>query len=446
MARVLVVDDEAKLGRLVAEALEGVGHKVWRAEGGRAALVELAARPFDVVVTDLKMPEVDGLQVLAEARKTPGKPEVVMVTAHGSTESAVAAMRLGAADYLLKPFAMEEIRLRVSRLAGARESESVRHDLVERLTPGLVAASGAMKKTLEEALRVAPTDTSVLLTGESGTGKSQLARYIHFNSARAAGQLAEVHCAALTETLLESELFGHVKGAFTGATATSEGHLKRADGGTLFLDEIGEVTASTQVKLLRFLQEREFSPVGSAQPQKVNVRVVTATNRDLAASVKAGRYREDFYYRLAVFTIAVPPLRERPEDIAALAERFLNDRGLPKDKLADKARERLLSLPWPGNVRQLLNALERALILAGEGQIGAELFEAQDAPSDRPAASALIGPGFNLDGFERDLIYAALDRAGGNKTNAAKLLGITRRRLYSRLESIQREEKDEEPA
>jgi DNA-binding NtrC family response regulator len=433
MARVLVADDEPKLGKLVAEMLSLEGHAVVRVGGGRTALVELAARPFDVVVTDLRMPEVDGLSVLREARAR--GCEVIVMTAFGTAESAVAAMKAGAADYLLKPFAADELRLRVRRLAEQKAALAKSERLVEQLVPRLVAESAGMKAALEAARKVAASDASVLLLGESGTGKSQLARFIHFTSKRAGGPLIEVHCAALPETLLESELFGHERGAFTGAQEKRTGHLARADGGTLFLDEIGEVPAATQVKLLRFLQEREFVPLGSTASRKVDVRVIAATNRDLAAAVKEGAFREDFFYRLNVFAIEVPPLRGRGEDLLPLAERFLEQKGVPPSRLSPAARDQLRKRAWPGNVRELENALERALILAGEEPISAEHLLAPGDPR-APSAGDVLHEGFDLDVFERDLIHAALERAGGNKTAAAKLLGITRRRLYSRLQSL----------
>ncbi len=433
MSRILVVDDEPKLGKLVAEMLQVEGHETVRVQGGRGALVELSARPFDLVVTDLRMPEVDGLTVLREARARGA--DVILMTAYGTAESAVEAMKAGASDYLLKPFAMDELRLRVKRLGEKRATEAKSQRLVEQLVPALIAESPRMRAALEAARKVAAADASVLLLGESGTGKSQLARFIHFTSKRAGGPLIEVHCAALPETLLEAELFGHEKGAFTGATEKRAGHLARADGGTLFLDEIGEVTQATQVKLLRFLQEREFVPLGSSQARKVEVRVIAATNRDLAAAVKEGAFREDFFYRLNVFAIETPPLRERPEDLVPLAERYLEGKGLPPSRLSAEGREQLRRRTWPGNVRELENALERALILAGDEEIRAEHLH---APGDAraPAAGDVLREGFDLDAFERDLIHAALLRAGGNKTAAAKMLGITRRRLYSRLESL----------
>ncbi|GEJ59121.1 sigma-54-dependent transcriptional regulator [Anaeromyxobacter diazotrophicus] len=436
MACVLVVDDEPKLGKYVTQALELDGHAVVRAGGGREALALLAERSCDVVVTDLRMPDVDGLAVLQAARALPSPPEVIVMTAFGTAESAVAAMKAGAADYVTKPFALDELRLRVRRLAEQRGAAARGDRLLRQLTPDLVAESAAMKAVLAAARQVAPTDATVLLLGESGTGKSQLARYVHFQSRRASGPFVEVHCAALPETLLEGELFGHEKGAFTGAVQRKAGHLAAADGGTLFLDEIGELPAATQVKLLRFLQERTFVPLGATEPRTVDVRVVAATNRDLAAAVAEGAFREDFYYRLDVFAIRVPPLRDRPEDVLPLAERFLAARGLPADKLEPAARQRLAAHRWPGNVRELENALQRALILAGEGGIG-PAHVAPSGPAGRSRGAAeLLGEGFQLDAFERDLLLAALERAGGNKTHAAQLLGITRRRLYSMLASL----------
>jgi DNA-binding NtrC family response regulator len=436
MARVLVVDDEPKLGGVVAQMLALDGHAVVRAGGGREALARLAEEDFDVVVTDLRMPDVDGLAVLRAAKGRSPAPEVVLMTAYGTAESAVEAMKAGAADYVTKPFSMDELRIRVGRLADQRAGDAQRARLVARLTPDLVAESAAMKAVLAAARQVAPTDASVLLLGESGTGKSQLARWIHHQGRRAAGPIVEVHCAALPETLLEAELFGHEKGAFTGATQRKAGHLAAADGGTLFLDEIGEVAPATQVKLLRFLQDRTFVPVGGTQARSVDVRVVSATNRDLDAAVRSGAFREDFYYRLNVFAIRMPPLRERPEDVGPIAERFLASRGLPPEKLSAAARAALVAHDWPGNVRELENALERGLILAGDGELRPQDLSAGTAARGRARdAAELVGEGFDLDAFERELILAALARAGGNKTRAASFLGITRRRLYSLLAS-----------
>ncbi len=438
MARILVVDDEAKLGRLISEVLEGEGHTLERREDGRAALELLRREPFDVVVSDLRMPGADGMAVLQQARTQANPPDVLLMTAYGTTESAVAAMKAGAADYLLKPFALDELRIRVRRLLAQRSSEERSTRLLERLTPELVRESPAMRRVLEAARRVAATDATVLLLGESGTGKSQLARFIHYTSRRAAGTFVEVHCAALPESLLESELFGHEKGAFTGAAERKIGHLARSEGGTLFLDEIGEVTPATQVKLLRFLQERQYVPVGATEPRRGDTRIIAATNRDLGAAVAEGSFREDFFYRLNVFAIEVPPLRDRPEDVLPLAHRFLAGKGLPPEKLSAAAARHVTAHRWPGNVRELENALERALILAGEDTVTPEHLEAPRprSPKEGRRAADVLEEGFSLDAFERELLHAALERAGGNKTVAARLLGITRRRLYSRLQSL----------
>jgi DNA-binding NtrC family response regulator len=348
-------------------------------------------------------------------------------------------MKAGAADYLTKPFAMDEVRLRVRRLTAARETQARSERLLDQVSPALVAESDKMRAVLRAVHQVAATDASVLLLGESGTGKSQIARYIHFHSRRAAAPLIEVHCAALPETLLESELFGHERGAFTGAQERKAGHLAAADSGTLFLDEIGELTPATQVKLLRFLQDRSFVAVGSTQPRKVDVRVISATNRDLPTAVRAGSFREDFFYRLNVFAIEVPPLRERRDDILPLVDRFLERRGVPASKISPAARQKLVAHLWPGNVRELENALERALILAGTEEIS-PAFLSVASPLTRTEggmAAMVLGDGFNLDAFERELLRAALERTGGNKSAAARVLGITRRRLYSRLESLE---------
>lgn len=441
--RVLVADDEPKLGRLVAEMLELDGHVVVRVESGRAALVALGSQTFDVVLTDLKMPDVDGMSVLAAARGCRPLPDVIVMTAFGTADAAVAAMKAGAVDYLTKPFAMDELRMRVRRLADARNTEARSARLIEHLTPRLIAESDKMKAVLRAVEQVAVTEATVLLTGESGTGKSQLARYLHYRSPRASGPMMEVHCSALPETLLDSELFGHERGAFTGAHERKVGHLAAAEAGTLFLDEIGEVTQSTQVKLLRFLQDRSFVPVGSTQARKVDVRVVAATNRDLATAVQDGSFREDFYFRLNVFAVQVPPLRERRDDILPLCNRFLESHSIPPAKLNDAARRAILAYGWPGNIRELENALERALILAGSDEIGPGLF-ALASPMARAqglTAAGLLRDGFSLDAFERELLQVALERTQGNKSAAARLLGITRRRLYSRLETL-----DEEPS
>jgi DNA-binding NtrC family response regulator len=446
--RILIADDEPKLGRLIAEMLELAAHGVEHVLGGREAIARLASGVgYDLVITDLRMPEVGGLEVLEAAKKMLPPPEVIVMTAYGTAESAVSAMRSGARDYLLKPFSMDELRMRVSRIAEERAAQRAQEHLVDELGPALVAESPAMRTLLNATRQVAATEATVLLLGESGTGKSQLARTIHYTSARKSGPFVEVHCAALPEALLESELFGHEKGAFTGADRKKDGFLKAADQGTLFLDEIGEISGATQVKLLRFVQNKEYVPLGASDSTIANVRVIAATNRDLEAAVRAGNFREDLYYRLNVFPIHVPPLRDRAEDILPLAERFLTSRGLPSAKLSPEARTLLAAHHWPGNVRELENALERAAILSGDEPIRTEhLLIRPPGGSDGVAQTGLVPiadqilslpeGSFDLDHFERVLLSAAIERTGGNKAAASRLLGITRRRLYSRLKSL----------
>jgi two-component system, NtrC family, response regulator HydG len=445
MARILIVDDEARLGRVLVEMLEGAGHEVAQADGGAAAIAQIADGDLDVVVTDLRMPGVDGMAVLREVRRVSPGCDVVLMTAHATAQSAVEAMKQGAADYLIKPFAMDEFRLRIGHILERRSIAARADALARRLDARdgfgrVVAESAAMRKVVAEARRVASTDETVLLLGESGTGKNLIARAIHNASPRGAAPFVEVHAAALPETLVEGELFGRDKGAYTGATDAKPGHAEIAHGGTLFLDEIGELAATIQVKLLRFLQDRTFTRLGSTQSRRSDVRIIAATNRDLAGAVKDGTFREDLYYRLAVFPIVVPPLRDRPDDIRATALSLLAARGLGPDRIGQEALDRLAAHRWPGNVRELENALGRALVLAGTDPIAPVHLPAALAHPGAVASGSILDdllvPNFSLDALERDLIHHALVKAGGNKAAAARLLGITRRRLYSRLDSV----------
>ncbi len=443
MARILIVDDEPKLARVIVEMLEGAGHETVHAAGGRDALARIGAGTFDVVVTDLRMPEVDGMAVLQHVRQSSPVTDVVIMTAHATTQNAVEAMREGAVDYLTKPFAMDELRIRIKRLVERRALSARATTLARRLDARegfgrIVGDSAKLHAIVTQARQVAATDETVLLLGESGTGKSLFARAIHHASKRADGPLVEVHAAALPESLVEGELFGREKGAYTGATDSKPGHAEVAHGGTLFLDEIGELPPATQVKLLRLLQDRSFTRLGSTQLRKVDLRIIAATNRDLAAAVKAGTFREDLYYRLAVFPIEVPPLRERPKDIHATILALLAKRGLGSDRITQDALDALTSYRWPGNVRELENAITRAFVIAGAAPLDIAHFSPaviQSTAVPAPALDDLLVPGFSLDAFENDLIQQALVKAGGNKTAAARMLGITRRRLYSRLES-----------
>jgi DNA-binding NtrC family response regulator len=453
MATILVADDEPKLGKLVVEMLESAGHQVSHVSGGRAAIEKITAAPPDIVLTDLRMPEVDGMAVLAETKKVSPATDVVMMTAHATAQNAIDAMKLGAIDYLIKPFAMDELRLRIARIADRRALSARASALAKQIDARegfgrVIAESPKMQALVAQAQRVAQTDETVLLLGESGTGKSLLARAIHHASKRATGPFVEVHAAALPDTLVEGELFGREKGAYTGATEAKAGHAEAAQGGTLFLDEIGELPPATQVKLLRLLQDRTFTRLGSTQQRKADVRIVAATNRDLEAAVKAGTFREDLYYRLAVFPLVVPPLRERPDDVRATVYSLLAARGLGPERISSEALEAMARYAWPGNVRELENALTRALLIAGTEPIALAHLPpglAQRRAHEATSLDELLVAGFSLDALERDLIHHALIKANGNKAAAARLLGITRRRLYSRLESISRdEEKDDD--
>jgi two-component system response regulator HydG len=446
MRSILLCDDEPRLRRTLAAALTGAGYTVFSAADGRAAIDAASTRPFDLVLTDLRLPDVDGLSVLKAVRALPGAPDALVMTGYATVETAVEAMRLGAFDYLIKPFSLDELRLKIAQILDRRALLEQNGRLQAQLDQAhrmesLVGTSAAMREVLEQLYQVASTDATVLLLGESGTGKSLFARALHHQSRRRSGPLCEVHCAALPESLLESELFGHERGAFTGAVEQRIGHVERADKGTLFLDEIGELPASIQVKLLRFLQDRQFFRVGSTQVRSVDVRFVCASNRDLSQAVRDRTLREDFFYRINVFPIHVPPLRERAADIPQLALAFLKRRH-PQLGIDEPALELLSRYAWPGNVRELENVLERAAILASGPNLAVGTIQVAHLPrslSDAPpsAMPTLLQRGFSIDGLERELIREALARAGGNKTEAARLLGITRRRLYSRLKSME---------
>jgi DNA-binding NtrC family response regulator len=435
--RILVVDDEERFARLVAEELKDAGHETTVRTGGAEAAREAGAG-YDVVITDLKMAPVDGIAVLESVKASSPETEVIVMTAFGAVDTAVEAMKKGAADFITKPFAMDQLRLRLERIAEKlvlrRENRALR--LEADGLGEMVGTSTAMKRVRELVAKVAPSDASVLILGESGVGKELVARLIHRQSGCAGRPFVVVHAAALPETLLESELFGYEKGAFTGANARKPGRVEAADGGTLFLDEIGEISPAFQVKLLRFVQEKTFVRLGGNQTLKVDTRVVAATNRDLTAAVSEGRFREDLYYRLAVFPITVPPLRERKSDLVALCghvlTRFGAAAGLGRDVM-----QLISDYDWPGNVRELENVLERALILSGGAAIGPQHIQLPEpvlvrhGPGAAPAERLPAGP---LHEMERQMLEDALRKSGGNKSKAAKLLGITRRMLYTKLE------------
>ncbi|MBN2537449.1 sigma-54-dependent Fis family transcriptional regulator [candidate division WOR-3 bacterium] len=442
--RILVVDDEERFARLTAEHLKAAGYEAEVRTSGAEGVAALEAGGFDAVLTDLKMLPVDGMAVL-EAGIAAGAG-VMMMTAYGDVQTAVDAMRRGAADFITKPFDSAQLLARLERLDEQlqlrRENFALRRELAagERLG-AMVGSSPALKEVQELVARVAPSEATVLVLGESGTGKELVAREIHRRSRRADRPFVVVHAAAVPESLLESELFGYEKGAFTGAAARKAGRVESADGGTLFLDEIGEISGAFQVKLLRFLQERTFNRVGGTATLKVDTRIVAATNRDLQAEARAGRFREDLYYRLSVFPITVPPLRERKADIRPLAAHVLRRLGYGRE-LPAPVLELLRGHDWPGNVRELENVLERALILSGGGDIGTEHIQlperaagARDMTRVGPR-NGIVSQAGSLADAERELVADALRRAGGNKSKAARSLGITRRVLYNKLHKL----------
>jgi two-component system response regulator FlrC len=436
MARILVVDDDEGVRSFIAEALEMDGHIVTQAHSGEEALRCLQAQSFHLMMTDLRMPGQGGLVLLRRARSDWPEMEAVVLTAYGTVQSAVEVMKLGAFDFLQKPIASPEaLRLLIGRALERSSLRSLRERVQRSDPPPATLSYGdpAMQPVVFALHKVATTDATVLLLGESGTGKEVAARLLHSLSSRASGPFVAINCAALSDTLLESELFGHEKGAFTGATGRRRGRIELAEGGTFFLDEIGELKAEQQAKLLRVLQERRIERLGGTSSLHVDVRWVAATNRDLAAHVAQGRFRADLYHRLAVFPIYLPPLRDRSSDIAPLAETLLvrigSEIGKPGLFLSSEATAWLRAQPWPGNVRELANCLERAAILADRQQLGVEIFRATAAPSPSTAPPAAI----TLEQQERQAIVAALDRCSGHRKQAAEQLGIGLRTLYDKL-------------
>ncbi len=435
----LLVDDESDALHTMQVLLEKKGFGVRTASDGRAALAELAASAPDVLVTDLKMPEVDGLELLRRAKAADEDLPVIVVTGHGELESVIAAMKAGALHYLQKPIHIDELvlqlELALAHRGARREVKALRGRLDEKLRPAnMVGESPAMQAVWKVVAQVAPTRANVLITGESGTGKELVAQAIHERSARKGAPFVKLHCAALAESLLESELFGHERGAFTGATARREGRFKQADGGTLLLDEIGEISPAIQVKLLRFLQERSFERVGSNETVEVDVRLIAATNRDLADDLQKGRFREDLFYRLNVVAIEMPPLRLRGGDALALAEHFMlryaRENGKAIARFTPAAQVRVAEYAWPGNVRELENAIERAVVVCESAQI-----DVGDLPSvlASPRSGAVRIPGSTMAEIERHAVLATLDAVGGSTYKAARLLGLSVRTIQYRL-------------
>jgi DNA-binding NtrC family response regulator len=437
---ILIVEDEPKIRQALVNALVDEGHDAQAVAGGRQALALMAERPFDLLVVDNLMPEMSGLELIREVVGSAGHhPEIVMMTAHATIESAIEAMKLGAADYLQKPFEIDEFLVVVRR---AIEHERLRTQHAYLITEreeeydhyGIVGRSRAIQDIVKRAGMVAQSRSTVLITGETGTGKELVARAIHDQSAQRDMPIVKVNCAALPETLIESELFGHVKGAFTGAVATKRGRFALADGGTIFLDEIGAVALAVQPKLLRVLQEREFEPLGSERTVKVDVRIIAATNRDLAQLVADGKFQEDLYYRLNVIPMAMPPLRDRREDIPLLVEHFVRRHALRAGKrvegVAPDAMSMLTDLPWPGNVRELENTIERAVVLAPQPILQARDIVLVGAVPGGPAAGLpSLNLKQNLEWAERETVRRALESTRGIKKDAAEVMGISQRAI-----------------
>jgi DNA-binding NtrC family response regulator len=450
--KILVVDDERAIRFSLVELLEDDGHEVREAEHAPAALAALEQAPADLVLSDLTMPAMDGLALLEEVRARHPDSLFVLVTAHGDERTAVRALREGAYDYVPKPFDNEEIRALVRRarevLSLRAENARLRQELAGEFR-GLIGDSPALRETVRVIRRAAPTEATVLITGESGTGKELVARALHDESRRRAGPFVALNCSALPGELVERELFGHVRGAFTGADRDAEGLFEAADGGTLFLDEVGDLAPAAQAKLLRALEERQVTRLGSTKPIRVDVRVVAATNRPLEAMAASGAFRDDLLYRLRVIPLHLAPLRERREDVVPIALHFLahfaERYGRPARGFADGARRRLLSYDWPGNVRELRNAVERAVVMAEADEIGAGDLPPQMAESRAPVGpvdAALADLPFAeareraTDAWERRFLEAALERHGGNVSATARALDLHRQSLQKRLRAL----------
>jgi len=441
--RILVVDDEPAQLELAGGFLKKRGFETVLAESGEKALRSFRDQPFDLVLTDQKMAGMSGLELVHAVRALNPETAVIVMTAYGTIETAVSAIKAGAADYLTKPLNLDELLYRIEQVRERHRLLTENRELREALQgrhriEGIIGESGQMLEVVSLVRRVAPSEASVLIRGESGTGKELIAKAIHFASPRAAGPLIRINCAALPETLLESELFGHEKGAFTGALATRKGRFELADEGTLFLDEIGDLPLHLQAKLLRVLQEREFERVGSSQSIRVNVRILSATHRDLEALLKVGQFREDLYYRLNVVTILLSPLRERRQDLPLLIDHFLRVFAEKNGKrirgFTHEARETLLRYDYPGNVRELENLVERAVVLTRDEVISKDDLPLMVQPPEKGAeeegGSSLTAA---VEGMERQMIREALARSGGVQTRAAEMLGISERALRYKL-------------
>ncbi len=445
--KILVVDDDPAIRFTLKTLLEDQGHRVALAASGQSALASL--EDVELVFTDLQMPGMDGLELIGRLKEHDRLLPVVLVTSHGSEKVAVAAMKAGAYDYLAKPFDIDEVAVVAERAveAGRLRTANRRLTVEQSLGRRLIAASQPMRRLLDAVERLGPRDVTVLIRGETGTGKELIASLLHAHSRRAKKPLIRFNCAAIPGELAEAELFGHAKGAFTGAQTARKGFFAEAHEGTLVLDEIGELPLGLQAKLLRALQEGEIQPVGSGRVEKVDVRVIASTHRDLLAEPRAGRFREDLYYRLAVVDLIVPPLRDRRDDIPALAEelasRYADKFGLEGLRLSAALVAKLVAAEWPGNVRQLENAIARVAALSAGGEIGAHAFAPATAPVDAEADSEAGAPGGGpslreqVEAFERNLIVRALAAAHGNQSEAARRLGAGRATLIDKIRRYQ---------
>ena len=442
--RILVVDDEESIRMMLRAVLEEEGYEIIEAADGPEAVKAVEQNPLDLILLDIRMTTMDGIETLTEIRKISPFVPVLMMTAYATVKTAVEALKAGAFEYLAKPLDIEELKILVQKALEYYRLREENLTLKERLGSRfdfsrIIGKGRKMKELFDFLAQVAPSEATVLILGESGTGKELVANAIHHNSPRTQQPFVKVACAALPETLLESELFGHEKGAFTGAIARREGRFQAAHRGTIFLDEVGEMSLAIQTKLLRVLQEREFEPVGSSRTAKVDVRVIAATNKDLGKEIREGRFREDLFYRLNVIPIHLPPVRERKEDIPALANHFLS---LYREKnkkeikeISPKALDLLIRHDWPGNIRELENCLERAVIVArGELIAPADLPPAiQNLPAGKEDAEIPFPAGISLQEAEKALILKTLEDTGGNRSRAAEILGINRRTLQMKL-------------
>jgi two-component system response regulator HydG len=446
--QVLVVDNDGAHAEAMADSLRSVGFACTVATGGREAISLLESTTFEIVVTDLKMPDTGGLEVLAKCKELQPEAEVVLVTGHGTIESAVEAMQRGAFNYLLKPLDLKQLRAVVENAARSQYLRRANAELHRRLDErfgfeGVVGNSPQMQDVITKLQRIAPTDATVLIQGDTGTGKELVAKAIHQNSPRKKRPFVALNCAALSEHILESELFGHIRGAFTDASSDRQGKFEYADGGTLFLDEVGDMPIPTQIKLLRVLESGEITRVGSNEPVKVNVRILSATNRDLEKAIADGTFREDLYHRLKVVTIRLPRLADRREDIPLLVEYFIKEHAKRHNKtirgISTAARRRLLAYDWPGNVRQLRNVIESMVVVDIDEVLDLDDLPEELAPADGETASAAGTDGLHqlvgkpMSEIEKLFIEETLKITGGNREEAATMLGIGERTLYRKI-------------